>query len=95
MLGDALPAPQPALWDFDVIVCNPPYIPTGDLPGLDASVRDYEPRLALEAPATAWTSTGPSPQAGSPPCGLGGALLFEVGIGQAPAVEEILASTRL
>ncbi len=30
-----------------VIVCNPPYIPRNDIPGLDRDVRDYEPRLAL------------------------------------------------
>ena len=32
---------------FDVIVSNPPYIPRNDIPGLDHSVRDYEPHLAL------------------------------------------------
>ena len=38
---------------------------------------------------TAWTITGPSPPSGR--LRLGGALLFEVGLGQAPAVEDILA----
>jgi release factor glutamine methyltransferase len=33
---------------FDVIVSNPPYIPTGDIPQLEPGVRDYEPRLALD-----------------------------------------------
>ena len=28
--------------------CNPPYIPSGDIAGLDVSVRDYEPHLALD-----------------------------------------------
>ncbi|QAY68569.1 HemK family protein methyltransferase [Paenibacillus protaetiae] len=32
----------------DVLVSNPPYIPAGDLPGLQREVRDYEPRLALD-----------------------------------------------
>ena len=45
---DALEAPSSALWDFDVIVCNPPYIPTGDIDGLEPSVKDYEPRMALD-----------------------------------------------
>ena len=35
MLADAKEKPDPVLWDFDVIVCNPPYIPSGDIPGLD------------------------------------------------------------
>ncbi len=36
--------PQP----FDLIVSNPPYIPTGQIETLDRSVRDYEPLGALD-----------------------------------------------
>jgi release factor glutamine methyltransferase len=36
---------------FHVITANPPYIPTGQLAGLDRNVRDYEPRLALDGGA--------------------------------------------
>jgi len=32
----------------DILVSNPPYIPSGDLPGLQREVRDYEPHLALD-----------------------------------------------
>jgi release factor glutamine methyltransferase len=35
---------------FDLIVCNPPYIPERDRPTLQPEVRDYEPALALFAP---------------------------------------------
>ena len=88
---DALEPPTSALWDFDVVVCNPPYIPSGDIAGLDVSVKDYEPHMALDGGpdglefyrfiASKWKSA----------IRLGGALLFEVGIGQAPDVEEVLA----
>lgn len=91
MSVDALEAPSPTLWDFDVIVCNPPYIPSGDIAGLDVSVKDYEPHMALDGGedgldfyrtiAAKWKSA----------LRLGGALCFEVGMGQAPDVEEILA----
>lgn len=33
---------------FDIIVSNPPYIPTAVIEGLEPEVRDYEPRLALD-----------------------------------------------
>ena len=88
--ADALAGPDPSLWDFDVIACNPPYIPTGDLAGLDVSVRDYEPRSALDggpdgldfyrAIAAGWGRA----------LRLGGSLLFEVGFDQAMAVAAIL-----
>jgi len=34
---------------MDLIVCNPPYVPLGDEPGLQREVRDWEPRQALFA----------------------------------------------
>ena len=39
-----LPDPQP----FNLIVANPPYIPTGQIPTLDRNVRDFEPVQALD-----------------------------------------------
>ena len=33
---------------FDIIVSNPPYIPTAVIGGLEPEVRDFEPRLALD-----------------------------------------------
>ena len=43
--GDVLnPRPSPA----DLIVSNPPYIPTGDCALLPTSIRDHEPRQALD-----------------------------------------------
>lgn len=90
VLADALQKPPATLWDFDTIVCNPPYIPTGDIPGLDCSVRDYEPHLALDggtdglefyrAIASRWKNA----------LRTGGTLVFEVGIGQVGSVEMIL-----
>jgi release factor glutamine methyltransferase len=33
---------------FDILVCNPPYIPSDQVAGLDPTVRDYEPLAALD-----------------------------------------------
>jgi release factor glutamine methyltransferase len=33
---------------FDLVVANPPYIPTDEIAALEPEVRDHEPRLALD-----------------------------------------------
>lgn len=50
VLGGDLLSELPAelLGCFDVVVSNPPYIPTPDLASLPAEVADFEPRLALD-----------------------------------------------
>lgn len=74
----------------DVIVSNPPYIASAACATLDPRIRDYEPRLALDGG----------------PAGLdfyerfaadavhllkpGGAIFFEIGAEQGPALERIL-----
>ena len=46
--ADALAPAPPRLGSFDLIVCNPPYIPTAEIGTLDASVREREPHMALD-----------------------------------------------
>ncbi len=48
MQADALSSPPLGLGLFDVIVSNPPYIPSAEILGLDSSVRDHEPIWALD-----------------------------------------------
>ena len=88
--ADALQKPDAALWDFDVIACNPPYIPTGDLVGLDVSVRDYEPRSALDGGADGLDFYRAIAAQWGSALRLGGSLLFEVGINQAMDVAALL-----
>jgi release factor glutamine methyltransferase len=33
---------------FDVVVCNPPYVATGEIQGLEPEVRDHDPLAALD-----------------------------------------------
>ena len=67
------------------MVCNPPYIPTGDLKNLDPSVRDHEPLSALDGGGTADFTGNPQEVEKRNPGG--GFLMFEVGIGQAEEVK--------
>lgn len=50
-MADAKEAPPPGIGSFDLIVCNPPYVPSAQIEALDASVRDYEPHRALDGGA--------------------------------------------
>ena len=45
--ANALEKPASFLGKFDMIISNPPYITTKEMGELDASVKDYEPHLAL------------------------------------------------
>jgi release factor glutamine methyltransferase len=46
--GDLFAALPPGCGPFDIIVANPPYIPTVDVDGLDRDIKEFEPRLALD-----------------------------------------------
>ena len=90
MKGNVLEPPNPALGLFDVLVCNPPYIPSGDIPGLDPSVRDYEPHIALDGGPDGLDFYRAVINLWTPLLHPGGYILFEVGIGQAEEVAMLL-----
>ncbi len=48
--GDLFEALPPGK-KYDILVSNPPYIPAGEISGLQAEVRSYEPRIALDGAA--------------------------------------------
>lgn len=75
---------------YDVIACNPPYIPDGDTQGLMREVRDHEPREALCGGADGldfYRRVIPEARAYLQ---LGGALMLEIGYGQGDAVSRML-----
>ena len=90
MQMDALAPPPAQLGEFRCLVSNPPYIPAGDIPGLDPSVRDFEPHMALDGGedgldfyrnlAGEWKNA----------LSVGGKIFLEVGIGQADDVLRLL-----
>jgi release factor glutamine methyltransferase len=79
-----------ALGRFDIILCNPPYIPHADIQTLQTEVREYDPIAALDG-----GSDGLEPYRHITthlehllrPRGM---ALFEIGYNQAAAVQDIL-----
>ena len=87
---DALRMPDPSLGEFDVIVCNPPYIKTGDIETLDQSVSRFEPRAALDGGADGLDFYRAVSRSWKDSIKDGGAVFFECGIGMALDVADIL-----
>lgn len=75
----------------DVIVSNPPYIPRGDLPGLQTEVA-HEPIVALDGGDDGLDFFRAISRRYRNQLAPGGILLMEIGIGQQESAAEILAS---
>ena len=88
--ADALEKPERTLGEFQCIISNPPYIPRGDIAGLDASVREYEPHLALDGGEDGLDFYRAIAEKWKDALVPGGRLYFEVGIGQADEVLRIM-----
>ncbi len=88
--ADALQPAPTFLGKFDMIVSNPPYIPSNEMWELDSSVKDYEPHLALDGGADGldfYRAIVKNYTAALKPDGY---LCFEFGMGQGDDVCEIL-----
>jgi release factor glutamine methyltransferase len=75
---------------FDLVVSNPPYIPTGEIATLAPEVRDHEPRVALDGGRdglSAYRELAPQILRVLAP---GGRFAVEIGPDQAGAVETLL-----
>ena len=90
MQMDALAPPPAQLGEFRCLVSNPPYIPAGDIPGLDPSVRDYEPHMALDGGADGLDFYRNLAGEWKNALTVGGKIFLEVGIGQADDVLRLL-----
>lgn len=85
LLQGDLTAPLPE--DVDMIVSNPPYTIISDI---DANVRRYEPHLALDGGSDGLAVYRRLIGAAAGRLRPGGAILLEIGSGQAAAVLELL-----
>ncbi len=76
--------------EVDVLVSNPPYIPAGDLPGLQREVREFEPRLALDGGEDGLNPYRAMAEQLRFLTRLPSVVGFELGIGQARQVAALL-----
>jgi release factor glutamine methyltransferase len=75
---------------FDLIVSNPPYVPSTDRNTLSVEVRDHEPALALFAGADGLDIYSRLIPSAFSALTHGGFLLLEIGYGQADAIRALL-----
>ncbi|GLC83104.1 peptide chain release factor N(5)-glutamine methyltransferase [Lacrimispora brassicae] len=75
---------------FDVIVSNPPYIPTKIIEGLQPEVRDHEPMLALDGKEDGLYFYRKLALESRSHMSLGGAVYFEIGYDQGESVSGLL-----
>ncbi len=87
---NALEPYSPVIGKFQLIVSNPPYIPTADIETLDSSVKDHEPILALDGGEDGLMFYRSIAESYIDALAKNGALLFECGIGQAEDIISIM-----
>jgi release factor glutamine methyltransferase len=72
---------------FDVLLSNPPYLSLGEAPHLPPTVRDHDPRRALFAGQDGLEAIRHLLETAPKFVASGAPLVFEIGFGQAAAVE--------
>ncbi|MGH9368147.1 MAG: peptide chain release factor N(5)-glutamine methyltransferase [Thermoanaerobaculia bacterium] len=75
---------------FDALLSNPPYLALGEAPHLPPTVRDHDPRRALFAGEEGLDAIRHLLETAPPFLASEGLLVFEIGFGQAAAVESEL-----
>lgn len=80
---------------FDLIVSNPPYIPSGEIPKLSVEVREHDPHLALDGGNDGYDAYRALIPQAAERLASGGALIVEAGQGQARDIEALMAAAAL
>jgi release factor glutamine methyltransferase len=80
---------------FELIVSNPPYIPTRAVAGLAIEVRDFDPLAALDGGADGLDAYRALIPQAADSLAPGGALVVEGGRGQAPQIEALMTAANL
>jgi release factor glutamine methyltransferase len=79
--------------EFDLIVCNPPYVSDAEYEKLDRNVKDYEPKIALFAGVDGLDIYRRIIEKAEQFLKPGAALMLEIGYAQGRAVKELLEQT--
>ncbi|WP_136658440.1 peptide chain release factor N(5)-glutamine methyltransferase [Nitratireductor sp. XY-223] len=79
---------------FDLIVSNPPYIPSGDIAGLEPEVRDFDPVIALDGGADGLDAYRAIAVGADVHLAPGGRVAVETGFSQHAAVTGIFEANR-
>ena len=77
---------------FDLVVSNPPYIPTADIPALAPEVKDFEPRLALDGGPDGLDAYRRLAEEIPRVLVPGGRFAVEIGFDQGPAVAALFTA---
>jgi release factor glutamine methyltransferase len=88
LAGDGFAAPPTGL-QFDLIVSNPPYIPSVEIATLEPEVRDFDPRLALDGGADGLEFYRLIAKGAAQFLKPDGKIMLEFGDGQAEAIKKI------
>lgn len=75
---------------YDVLVSNPPYIPSAVIESLEPEVRDHEPRMALDGTEDGLKFYRILAEEGKMHLEHGGAIYLEIGWDQSEAVSQLL-----
>lgn len=74
---------------FDLILANPPYIPTGEIATLSPEVRDFDPHLALDGGIDGLDFYRYLATEGQGRLKRGGRMMMEMGDGQSAAIASL------
>jgi release factor glutamine methyltransferase len=91
--GDGI-ATLPPGTQFDLVISNPPYIPTAEITTLQPEVRDFDPRGALDGGADGLDFYRMLAAGAKPFLKPGGKIMLEFGDGQADAIRTIFETEK-
>jgi release factor glutamine methyltransferase len=81
-------------WEFDLIISNPPYIPSAEIAALEPEVRDFDPRAALDGGADGLDFYRRFAAEAKPFLKPDGKIMLEFGDGQAEATRRIFEAEK-